>query len=498
MNDTKRNKNITKTNTTTMKHNMLLTCVIYYSLFHKKCFDNDKSLIQSLPKNAFGIFTTIRRAHKLKVYPVDIHGCIGYWNNEFNKLSQEELYTNLLRVSYDALWTDNRQQYFEPIETDPHSYLEMDFMLKPIYKIDNYSGIIIDLNQQFTNNSFGIIIQHKDGSKKATYLPNVFPKMSWIKIVNSIKHKANIIDDNYDVFAYKITQIKAKLITLLSDELFGNISLSQFARLLIDNMNPNLNYPFVYSCKNDTLSWNANDEVRNIATLGDILKYITLYHKIANKKELELIKYAIFNILENKHKYSSQALSFLGHIYDNDNSDNNDDKTQFCKKLLQDLPSAENDFEKPEIIIGLRQAGCMINIKDIIHLLTYNLEDSIFRMNWIIQTIISFNKKPSLQLVYILEEKINEILSKKTITETNYIAVAFEALCFVYSSNGKISLLNKLFELLFELEKRKNCYNNILYTFLDKTARIDITGHINNGLCELGRSRKLLAIKINN
>ena len=119
-------------------------------------------------------------------------------------------------------------------------------------------------------------------------------------------------------------------------------------------------------------------------------------------------------------------------------------------------------------------------------------------MNWIVQTIISFNKKPPLKLVYILEEKINEILSKKTMTETNYIAVAFEALCFVYSSNSKKSLLNILFELLFELEKRKNCYNNILYTFLDKTARIDITGHINNGLCELGRSRKLLAIKINN
>ena len=487
------NNTNTNTNTNIIKHNILLIFVIYYSLFHKKLFDNDKSLIQYLPKNVFGIFTTIRRANKLKVYPIDIHGCIGYWNNEFNKLSQEELYTNLLRVSYDALWKDNRKQYFEPIETDPHSYLEIDFMLKPIYKIDKYSGFIIDLNQQFTNNSFGIIIQHKDGSKKATYLPNVFPNIAWIKIVDSIKHKANIIDENYDVFAYKIKQIKAKLITLLTDNFFSNISLSQFARLLIDNMKPNLNYPFAYSCKNDTLFWNANDEVRNIATLGDIIKYITLYPKIANKKELELIEYAIFNILKNKHKYSSQALSFLGNIYDNDKHNHND-KDQFCKKLLQDLPSAENEFAKPEIIIGLRKAGCMINIKDVIHLLSYNLEDTIFKMNWIVQTIISFNKKPPLKLVYILEEKINEILSKKTMTETNYIAVAFEALCFVYSSNSKKSLLNILFELLFELEKRKNCYNNILYTFLDKTSRVDITGHINNGLCKLGYHRKIKQI----
>ena len=40
-----------------------------------------------------------------------------------------------------------------------------------------------------------------------------------------------------------------------------------------------------------------------------------------------------------------------------------------------------------------------------------------------------------------------------------------------------------MFELLYELEKRKNCNN--LYSFLNKTSRVDITGHVMNGLSAL-------------
>lgn len=108
-------------------------------------------------------------------------------------------------------------------------------------------------------------------------------------------------------------------------------------------------------------------------------------------------------------------------------------------------------------------------------------------MNWIIQALISFHKKPSSELVSILENKITNILINKNRMETNFLAVAFEALCFLYGSIGKLTLLNKIFELLFELETRKTCFN-ILYSFLDKTSRVDITCHINNGLYELRQS----------
>jgi hypothetical protein len=154
--------------------------------------------------------------------------------------------------------------------------------------------------------------------------------------------------------------------------------------------------------------------------------------------------------------------------------------------LLQDLPSADEEFAKPEIIIGMNHAGCITNIKDMT--LTFDQNDSIFKMNWVIQAIVSFDRKPPHRLVVMLEDKVNELISNKQNTETNYIAVAFEALCFVYKSAPmpKTVLLSKMFELFFELEKRKTD-NNVFYTFLDKIARVDISGHINNGFAELAR-----------
>lgn len=157
--------------------------------------------------------------------------------------------------------------------------------------------------------------------------------------------------------------------------------------------------------------------------------------------------------------YSSQALSFLGHIVKKD--------YKYCKKLLLDLPNAEEEFEKPEIIIGLTNAGCLSNYN-----LDYNLSDSIFKMNHVIQAIVSLNIKPSNIQINIFLQKLNIYLDQIENVETNYLAVAFEALCFLYISN-------KLFILFFKLEKRKN---KIGYMFIDGTIRIDITTHINNGL----------------
>lgn len=84
--------------------NRVLTFVMYYSLFGKQLYEDDIEIIKSCPKETFGVFSIIRRANKLKSYPIDIHGCIGYWNENFDTLSPETLYNNLLRVSYDSMW----------------------------------------------------------------------------------------------------------------------------------------------------------------------------------------------------------------------------------------------------------------------------------------------------------------------------------------------------------------------------------------------------------
>lgn len=465
-----------------MENNILVTCVMYYSLFHKKLIHNESKLFKSFPKNVFGVFSTVRRYSKIKSHPIDIHGCIGYWDNNFNSLSEKNIYNNLLRVSHDAVWTDSRNKYFPPIEKDPQSLLEIDFMLNPIYKINKATGIIENLNAPFSNITFGIIIETADKTQRATYLPNVFPNISWNKLVESIKNKANITSQDFNLYAYKIVQIKSSFITFLTGEIFNYISIYKFSRFLLDNMKPRLVFPFAHTYKNNTLKWSSDDDVRNISTLSEVYRYANLYAGIASKSEQETIKQKIVDVVTNMDRYSSQSLSFLGYIFPllKINS------TRFCKKLLQDLPSADEEFAKPEIIIGMNHAGCITNIKDMT--LTFDQNDSIFKMNWVIQAIVSFDRKPPHRLVVMLEDKVNELISNKQDTETNYIAVAFEALCFVYKSAPmpKTVLLSKMFELFFELEKRKTD-NNVFYTFLDKIARVDISGHINNGFAELAR-----------
>lgn len=465
-----------------MTSNDLITAVIYYSLFHKELFENNTKIIKYLPKNVFGVFSTIRRASKLKSYPIDIHGCIGYWDPNFNTLTNKILYDNLLRVSYDAMWSDNRNTYFPPIQTDPSSFLEIDFMMNPLYKIDKTTGTITKLNTPFTNTTFGIIIQTKDGAHKATYLPGVFPSISWKNLVISIKNKANITYEDFDVFAYKIIQIKSTFTSLLTGNIFPYICIRRFTQMLLRNLQPTLNFPLAYSCRNNILEWNSIDDVRNISTLADIFKYITIYPDLASKSQINFITQKIFDILHknNMQKYSSQSLSFLGFVVGLFDIN----KEEYCNKLLTDLPYAEEEFEKPEIMIGLNHAGCAISSKQYNYPLTYGADDSIFKMNWIIQAIISYNKKPANYLISILEDKINILIQNIGRIETNYIAVSFEALCFVYKSTKRQRVLNKIFELLFELEKRRNCYNT-LYTFLDKKARVDISNHVLNGLIQL-------------
>ena len=440
--------------------------MIYYALFQKKMFDNDDIIIKKLPVNTFGVFTTIRRARKLNKWPDDIHGCIGYWDNDFDTLTQEKLFNNLLRVSNDALNKDNRKNYFSDIKLDPESHIELDFMLNPIYQI-NKEGRIIELDELFDNKKFGIIIQSNNGMK-ATYLPDVFPNKSWSDILQSIKDKANIKQDssNFKVFAYKIEQIKTTFMSLLTEQLFGSYNIYKFAKLLFKTMKPNLKYPIVYKVSNNRFIWDQTDQVRNISILMDLIKYSQLIPYVTNKKNIDIVMRKITDILNNMHLYDSQALSFLGEAVSTSNN------KQYCKKLLSDLPNSEPEFKRNEIIIGLKKAKCDISFSK---KMEFELNDSIFKINWIIQVYASYEKVISKKLFDIFLQKIDQIVSNITEFETNYIAVAFEAFCFIYVNHPN----NKIFLLLCELERRKN--KQFLYEFLNKSCRIDITSHVMNG-----------------
>ena len=310
----------------------------------------------------------------------------------------------------------------------------------------------------------------------------------FLNILKSIKQKANILDlDDFNVFAYKIHQIKSNYGDFLTKIHFSNASVRKFTRFLIDNQNLKFHFPFPYeSNEKDRLIWNTEEQVRNISILGSIYEYTAKFEGIAYKYEIREIKNKIITILKHLDRYNSQSLSFLGFMYNLHGIKN----TEYCNKLITRLTEkdVDQDFELLEIIIGLSKAGCNFNKISA----TFTLDDSIFKMNWIIQVIVAYDKIPSQKLITILYYKIKNILLKKELTETNFIAVAFEALCFVFKSkfkdykNTKLKkeILCEMFELLCELEKRKNS-NNQLYSFLNKKSRIDITGHVMNGLNKL-------------
>ena len=180
--------------------------MINYLLFNKKII-NDRDVIMLLPINSFGFYVEIIRSKSLPEYPFNVHGCKGYIDKDFNTLLKIELYKKILETSFNALYDDNRNKYFESITTDLDSMLIISFMLKPLYKI-NKNGIIIELNTLFNNNDFYIIIQDKKNKfNRDIFIPNTFQNSSWNNILEYIKLKVNTIDDEYELFAFKLLKI---------------------------------------------------------------------------------------------------------------------------------------------------------------------------------------------------------------------------------------------------------------------------------------------------
>jgi hypothetical protein len=84
-------------------------------------------------------------------------------------------------------------------------------------------------------------------------------------------------------------------------------------------------------------------------------------------------------------------------------------------------------------------------------------------------------------------------------TETNYLAVAFEGLCYLCALRPDNEILSRIFNLFIQIEKR--CIHNCLFTFkqrldrtgtLDVTARLDISCHVWSGILVFSKKRFIL------
>lgn len=134
---------------TNFDNNLLNAIVVAHALDLKLNIGSEtkNSAISVIPKGLFGVFVTVRRSasQSLPKWPKDIHGCIGWWQKSFSVVSQEEIYTNLLRVASDAVWQDDRRKYFKSLSEDADATIEIDFMNQH-WPVDATTGNIQNKN----------------------------------------------------------------------------------------------------------------------------------------------------------------------------------------------------------------------------------------------------------------------------------------------------------------------------------------------------------------
>jgi len=502
------------------------------------------TVLSTIPYNTFGVFVSVKRSkyQKLSQFPEDIHGCIGQWDNKFQPLPKKKVLQHIKDVSYSATWNDNRKNSFsKPIYLDSHALYEIDFMLGPVMSV-TYEGVVEGPNVTFDNNIYGLIVV--SGNNKATYLPKVFTGKSWEYIRDSLLQKGSVSisksnnsnnsknSKNVKFYAYNCKIVSKSIYQLLSSNYLQTL-FKQFTRFLSKNYTSLI--PYSITRRGEVIT-DKSQYVRNIATICDILSISNKYPGIREiqgdlKKFMGEIKQ---NLMMYKKVFLSdntsmrQASGFLIMGLHKLKLESEFIET-VCRYLYQSIHDLEPRFELGEVLIALatvcpkkkilidQHRNMYQKLKNVVEYQT----DDIFQYNWeskylltlYLTGLIKFKstskttktsnttKTTNTQYIEHFIELSKRILniSKKFYdkTETNYLAVAIESLSSIYYVLSKINLygekhyeqdmeglkveiLDNIIKFFYLTQKKKQ--NNGLYYFNDNSARLDITGHITNGL----------------
>ena len=501
----------------------------------------DKNIeIQSLKEikkhtsNAFGAFISVKRSNEqaLEEYPEDIHGCIGDWDKDYNVLPGHDLLNIIKKVSYSATWNDSRRKYFNKhIYHDSYANYEIDYMLSPVYKVDYETGIIIEKNELFNNDNYGLIADNGIGNR-ATYLRYVFKDVSWEYIRNRLINKSGS-NVQTEFYCYESTIYKKKI-----KDYFIKKNFKIYYTNFITFMNNYYNTFIPYKIDNNNkLIIDKSQAIRNVATMNDILKIKNI---LENDKIIENIyrdiEYYIKLYVNNTKKYRQMSaflllvLNILITLYKDKQLFNI--KNKICQNLYKSINNLEPRFERGEVLISLVEV-CP-KIKKIINTqqkmykekkeLQNVTEDDIFQLNWEAKFLYSLNKfiknnkhqknkihsskKHKKNKIHSLKINNSTLNNRKYIithttyltdamlkissnfnetTETNYLATAFEGLCslrYLVSNKYKIKVNNTILYLFYLLQQKYEPKYG-LYRFLSGDKRLDITGHIINGMIVL-------------
>ena len=455
---------------------------------------NDKVI----PTDTFGVFVGIERSkkHTLPKWPNDIHGCIGYWDSNYQNINNKFILQKIKDVSYDSTWVDDRRNYFiNTIYIDLYAKYKIYFMKNPIKKVNIMSGIIESTQEIFNNKNYGLIVENvKNKNQRATYLPDVFPNKSWDLIRESLLKKASASNlDSIIFYAYECD---------IYDMTISQYLINPFQKFI------NTKYgKFVpYMVSNNNIVIIKSENIRNLATIYDILQMAN-YGFLLNDFVLNAIQDNL-NFYKNKYfdnpNKLRQASPFLmlslNLINKNDNTinviKNNlikqlelQNKFNIDNKKIEGFSPIDLNFEFGEILMALLEIDPNDHIvkKELIKISVHDPAESgidIFRYNWYSKCSRWF---PDSNYRYKLLDKIIKYMKIYTNNETNYCAVQFESLATLYAliddKNIRLSIEPYISNLMILLESRKNI--NGLYEFTDGTMRLDITGHVLNGFYAL-------------
>jgi len=160
----------------------------------------EKTAIQIIPDQIFGVFITIKKSDSKSHN--DVHGCIGYWE-EKGIVSKTTLLKQMINSGIKATFKDSRREKFKNILLDPFAEYEISWMKYPLEEIKD--GIIESKKTKFNNINYGVIVKNDKGNS-ATFLPKVFRNnRTWKYISNALQKKAEIPlnSKNVQFFAYQ-------------------------------------------------------------------------------------------------------------------------------------------------------------------------------------------------------------------------------------------------------------------------------------------------------
>jgi len=496
-------------------------------------------LKMSHQKYIFGFFITLKRGCRdtrltfpriKNIQHACVQGCMGHWNPYFTHYQGSQLLVSKMVSMVNTIKDDDsRYGYFRerPMKGDYQANVSITFMLGPKYQIDNLTGLVNKSGscEQFDNRNYGIISQFN--GQRATYLPNVFPKEDFLEIKKNLLQKAGISNSRqakihfyaYDCCIYdcllnqripniqrtQVNSNRKKSVLKQSHKKKNHLSLFNDFISFINKYYGDM-VPYLVN-SNFEIIVDSNQDVRNLATIYDILQVSTItrtlesdiYTKLENNLDFYSCRY-----LENPDSMRQSSSFLMLSLNILDPVKNQVMIEIISSRLLSKLEYMERKFELGECLIALTKVQSVPNEILIYYqqqMMSTNSNhelNDIFRINWdskFIYALWKENLRTNLELqqhAFILfiqvSDKIESILVESM--ETNYWAVTFECLCslrpFLSKREKEIDeLLKKLLEFL---NKRKN--KQSLFKFTSGEARVDITGHILNGYICLYQSLK--------